>query len=88
MKMERRHQGRSIAYQSQIQRGYKNQLDLQKGRDALSGTIMGNKNKQYMTSQPAGLLLVFLMPMPSRLLLPLWGTTNSEVSTGSPQRKM
>ena len=69
-------QGRRLAYQSQRKIGYTTHLDLEKGRDASSGKIRGNKNKQHMTSQPAGLLLVFLMPIPRRLLLPLWVTTN------------
>ena len=82
MKIEGSHQGRRLAYQIQIQRGYTTQLDLEKGRDASAGTRKGNKNKQHMTSHPAGLLLVFLMPMPIRLILPLWVTTKSETATG------
>ena len=78
MKMEGRHQGNRIAYQSQ--RVYTTQLDLEKGMDTSASTRRGNKNKQYMTSQPAGLLLVFIMPIPRRLLLHLWVTTNSETA--------
>ena len=88
MKMEGRQQGRRLAYKIQSQRGYTTQLDLVKGRDASAGTRRGNKNKQHMNSQPAGLLLVFIMPMPRRLLLLLWVTTNSETATGVLQRQM
>ena len=83
-----RHQGGGLAYQSQSQRVYTTQLDLEKGRDASAGTRRGNKNKQNKTSHPAGMILVLLMPMPSRLLLPLWMTSNSETATGVLQRKM
>ena len=40
-----------------------------------------NKGQKNMTSHPEGLLLVFIMPMPRRLILPLWLTTNSETAT-------
>ena len=86
--MEGGHQGRRIAHQSQSQRGYTTTLDLEKGRDASAGTRRGNKNKQHMTSQPAGLIFVFLMPTPIRLLLHLWVTANSETNTGFLQRKI
>ena len=88
MKMEGRHQGRRISYQIQSQKGDTTQLDFEKGRYASAGTIRGNKNKQHTTSQPEVLLLVFLMPMPSRLLLCLWVTINSETATGVLPRKM
>ena len=52
MKMEGRYQGRRIAYQSQSQIVYTPKFYLEKFRYASAGIIMGNKNKQYMTSQP------------------------------------
>ena len=88
MNMEGVHQRSRISHQSKSQRGYTTQLYLEKGRDASAGTRRGNKNKQHMTSHPAGLLLVFLMPIPSRLIIYLWVTTNSETATGFLQIKM
>ena len=79
MKIEGSHQGRRLAYQIQIQRGYTTQLDLEKGRDASAGTSKVNKNIQNMTSQPSGMLLVFIIPMPRRLILSLWVTTATGV---------
>ena len=44
MKTEGRQQGRRLAYQRKIQRGYTTQLDLVKVKDASAGTSRGNKN--------------------------------------------
>ena len=88
MNTEGRHQWSKLAYQSQTQRGYKTHLDLGKVRDTSAGTIRGNKNKQHMNSQPAGLLLIFIIPIPRKLLLPLWVTNNSEIENKVLQRQM
>ena len=80
--------GEEASLPNPCQRGYTTQLDFEILRDASAGTRRGNKNKQHMTSQPAGLLLVFLMPVSRKLLLPLWVTINSYTATRVPQRKI
>ena len=63
-----------------------NTVGFKKRKRFLSRKKKGQQKN--MTSQPAGLLLVFIMPMPRRFLLPLWVTTNSETATGVLQRQM
>ena len=47
MNMEGRHQGRRLAYQIKIQRGYITHLDLGKGRDASEGTRREKKQTTH-----------------------------------------
>ena len=58
-----------------------NIFGFRKRKRCLSRHKKGQQKQKNMTSQPAGLLLVFITSMPHRLLLPLWVTTNSDTST-------